>query len=279
MPARSFPGRKIADTIVAKARVRAKKLPRPPGLAIVLVGRNRASEVFVRQKENRAIEAGVRVETVRLPSRITEQQLLSTVRTLNRDRETDGIIVQLPLPRHISVDRVITTVAPDKDVDGFHPESIARLLRTRRMLPPTVAGILLALTYAGFAFRGKQVAFVGKPSPFAGALTVLLARAGAACTVVLPKHVRTSTVLREADAVVTLAGSPDLITARNIKRGAYVVDAGFGKRGGKFVGDVSPGVATVARFLTPVPGGIGPLTVAFLLENVVTAAENRKRGA
>jgi methylenetetrahydrofolate dehydrogenase (NADP+)/methenyltetrahydrofolate cyclohydrolase len=273
-----FPGRALADRILTRVAVRARRLRPAPTLAIVLVGHNSASETYVAEKERRGASAGITVHTLRFPARVGSAALLRAIRELNRDRTVSGTIVQLPLPKRIPADRVIAAVRPEKDVDGFHPQNVRRLARGPRFVPPTIAGILLALTYARTRLAGQSVAFIGKPGLFPASLASLLNRAGARLTVVRPGTVRDSRILRNAPIVLSLAGRPGLVRGPMLRPGAVVVDAGFTRRGKQIAGDVdAKSVSGVARFLTPVPGGIGPLTVAFLLENVVMAAE-RKTG-
>lgn len=273
-----FPGRALADRILARVAVRVRRLRPKPTLAIILVGKNAASEVYVTEKERRGANAGIHILTLRFPARTSARALTVVLRQLNRDPAISGTIVQLPLPRGLPTDRILRTVDPEKDVDGFHPENLRRIGRRPRFIPPTIAGILLALTYSGVALPGNRVALVGKVSVFAAALSALLRSAGASVTVIPAGSVRTSPLLRSAPFVVSLVGKPGLIRGSMLKLGAVVVDAGFTRRGGKIYGDVdAKSMEGVARLLTPVPGGIGPLTVAFLLENVVTAAE-RKTG-
>lgn len=271
-----FPGRALADRMLARVAARARRLQPAPTLAIVLVGHNTASETYVAEKERRGAAAGITVHTLRFPARVGVAALLRAIHGLNRDRTIAGIIVQLPLPKRIPADRVVAAVRPEKDVDGFHPQNVRRLASSPRFVPPTIAGILLALTYARTRLAGRSVAFIGKPGLFAAALASLLNRAGARLTVVRPDAVRGSRILRTAPIVVSLAGRPNLVRGSMLRPGAVVVDAGFTRQGKRIAGDAdAKSVSGVARFLTPVPGGIGPLTVAFLLENVVTAAERK----
>jgi methylenetetrahydrofolate dehydrogenase (NADP+)/methenyltetrahydrofolate cyclohydrolase len=275
-----FPGRALADRILTRVAARVRKLERPPTLAIVLVGRNAASEAYVAEKERRGANAGIAVLTLRFPTATKTVALMRALREINRDPAITGVIVQLPLPRALPTDRILRMVDPEKDVDGFHPENLRHIGRRPRFIPPTIAGILLALTYSGLPLPGKSVALVGKTSVFAATLSALLRSAGASVTVVPASLVRTSRILREAPFVVSLVGKPKLIRGSMLRPGAVVIDAGFTRRGKKIYGDVDErSVEGVARLLTPVPGGIGPLTVAFLLENVITAAERKQTKA
>lgn len=273
-----FPGRAMADRILSRVSLRARGLRRPPTLAVILVGRNAASKTYVAEKERRGTAAGIMVLTLRFPASVPAASLMRTIRQLNRDPYVSGIIVQLPLARGLPTDRVVAAVRPEKDVDGFLPDNLRRLATRPRFIPPTIAGILLALFYSRTRLAGQSVVFVGKAGPFAAALGVLLEKAGARFMVVRPGAASGSRALRSAKAVISLVGKPKLIQGSMLSRGVVIVDAGFTRQGGKVVGDVDAGSVTgTARFRTPVPGGIGPLTVAFLLENVVTAAERHRR--
>ncbi len=269
-----------------------------PGLTVVLVGDDPASQVYVRSKEKAAREAGMNSEVIRLPSTARQEEILGTVERLRGDPRVHGILVQLPLPRHVDEHRVIEAIAPDKDVDGLHPISAGRLLiGLPGFVPCTPAGIVELLKRNGIGLAGMRAVVIGRSNIVGKPLAVLLLREH--CTVTIC-HSRTrdlAAVAREADLLVAaIGGRPAMVTGEFIKPGAVVVDVGihtvsdeaecrriFGddearlrtlrERGATLAGDVHPvEAASRASWLTPVPGGVGPLTIALLLRNTLDAA-------
>ena len=250
-----------------------------PGLAAVLVGSDEASRIYLSSKHKACADVGMRSEQVDLPSFVTESELLATVRRLNRDPEIHGIIVQLPLPRHISELGVQTTIDPAKDVDGLHPLNVGLMVRgDPSFAPATPYGIVELLLRSGVELEGAEVVVVGYGELVGAPLSVMLAqdsiRGNATVTICHIKTRDLATQTRRADILVAAAGKPHLITADMVKPGAVVVDVGVHRTDAGLVGDVRfDEVRDVAGAITPVPGGVGPMTTAMLLLNTVTAAE------
>jgi methylenetetrahydrofolate dehydrogenase (NADP+)/methenyltetrahydrofolate cyclohydrolase len=250
-----------------------------PGLAAVLVGDDEASRIYLGSKHKASADVGVRSEQVDLPAFVTEGELLATIRRLNRDPEIHGIIVQLPVPRHISELAVQMTIDPAKDVDGLHPLNVGLMVRGDPAFPPaTPYGIVELLLRSGIELEGAQVVVVGYGELVGAPLSIMLAedsiRGNATVTIC---HAKTRDLIeqtRRADILVAAAGRPQLITAEMVKPGAVVVDVGVHRTEHGLVGDVKfDEVREVAGAITPVPGGVGPMTTAMLLLNTVTAAE------
>ncbi|MEX2405716.1 MAG: bifunctional 5,10-methylenetetrahydrofolate dehydrogenase/5,10-methenyltetrahydrofolate cyclohydrolase [Actinomycetota bacterium] len=250
-----------------------------PGLAAVLVGDDEGSRIYLGSKHKASADVGVRSEQVDLPAFVTEGELLATIRRLNRDPEIHGIIVQLPVPRHISELAVQMTIDPAKDVDGLHPLNVGLMVRGDPAFPPaTPYGIVELLLRSGIELEGAQVVVVGYGELVGAPLSIMLAedsiRGNATVTIC---HAKTRDLLeqtRRADILVAAAGRPQLITADMVKPGAVVVDVGVHRTDHGLVGDVKfDEVKEVAGAITPVPGGVGPMTTAMLLLNTVTAAE------
>jgi methylenetetrahydrofolate dehydrogenase (NADP+)/methenyltetrahydrofolate cyclohydrolase len=247
-----------------------------PGLAAVLVGDDPASRVYVRNKARACEETGVRSETHEFPENISESALIERVARLNADRAVHGILVQLPLPPHIGADRVLAAVSPAKDVDGFHAVNLGALLQGRPgFVPGTPAGVMRLLEHAGVPLAGKNATIVGRSSIVGKPLALLLLQKDATVTICHSKTRDLASVTRQADILVAAVGRAKLITADMVKAGACVIDVGINRLpDGKLAGDVDfAGVKQVAGSITPVPGGVGPMTVAMLIVNTVRAAE------
>lgn len=255
----------------------------PPGLAVILVGENPASVSYVTAKERACKETGIRSFALRLPADVPQSRLLAEIRRLNGDRAVHGILVQLPLPKHIDESEVIRAIAPEKDVDGFHPVSLGKLLLGEdTFVSCTPAGILKMLKRSGVETAGRHVVVVGRSNivgkPVANLL--LQKRANATVTVCHTGTPDLGRFTRQADILVVAAGRPGTVTADMVKPGAVVIDVGVNrvpdaskKSGFRLVGDVDfDGVAAVASRITPVPGGVGPMTIAMLLSNTVKSA-------
>ena len=256
-----------------------------PGLAAVLVGDDPASAVYVRSKERAAAEAGIRGRVVRLPGSTTEDELLENVRTLNEEDSVHGILVQLPLPPQIDEDRVIETISPRKDVDGLHPANMGRLMAGRPcFVPATPAGIQEMLLRSGHSPEGRHTVVCGRSNIVGKPVANLLMQRGeGANATVTVCHTRTANlaeITRQADILIAAIGRPRAITADMVREGVVVVDVGINrvdaperKRGYRLVGDVDFGpVSQRAAAITPVPGGVGPMTIAMLLSNTLDAA-------
>ena len=255
------------------------KSGRKPGLTVVLVGEDPASAVYVRSKGKATEAAGMKNDTIRLPAETSQDELLDLVRTLNADETVDGILVQLPLPKHINEDAVIATIDPNKDVDGFHPVNAGRLATgLQGFVPCTPLGCLMMLKDQLGNLAGKEAVVIGRSNIVGKPMAQLLL--GESCTVTIA-HSKTKElpgVVRRADIVVAAVGRPEMVKADWIKPGAAVIDVGInridaGEGKTRLVGDVAfDEVAEVAGAITPVPGGVGPMTIAVLLRNTLVAA-------
>jgi methylenetetrahydrofolate dehydrogenase (NADP+)/methenyltetrahydrofolate cyclohydrolase len=285
--ARTLDGRAVAAQIRSEVSERVRALRErgvTPGLAAVLVGDDQASRIYVGAKHKACADVGIRSEQVDLPSYVTEGELMATLRRLNRDPEIHGIIVQLPLPAHVRELEVQRTVAPEKDVDGLHPWNIGMMLRGEpTFLPATPYGIVELLLREGVPLEGAEVCIVGYGDLVGAPLSIMLAqdsiRGNATVT---STHIKTKDLTAHtlnADILVAAAGVPHLIDGDMIKPGATVVDVGVHRTPDGLIGDVKHDEAVaVAGAITPVPGGVGPMTVAMLLVNTVTAAEQQAFG-
>ena len=278
-------GRRVREGVAGEvARLREKGVV--PGLSVVLVGDDPASAVYVRSKAKACEEAGMRGETIRLRADTKEADLLAQVDALNADPLVHGILVQMPLPRHISPDRVIRRIRPEKDVDGFHPVNVGKLMIGERdgFVPCTPAGAVELLVQSGVETRGKDAVILGRSNIVGKPMAALLMQdaPGGNATVTLC-HSRTTNLgahTRRADILIAAIGRPEMITGDLIKPGAVVIDVGINRvndptkaKGYRLVGDVHFASARqVASLITPVPGGVGPMTIAMLMKNTVRAA-------
>jgi methylenetetrahydrofolate dehydrogenase (NADP+) / methenyltetrahydrofolate cyclohydrolase len=307
MAAKILDGTKIASDIRSEvaAEVKAMAAARMrPGLAVVLVGHNPASEIYVRGKVKASEEVGIYSEQHMPPETATTDELLALVEDLNRRDEIDGILVQLPLPPHVDAKRILMAVDPAKDVDGFHPVNVG-FLSTQRpgLVPCTPAGVIEILKRSNIPIAGREAAVVGRSDIVGKPAAMLLLNANATVTVCHSKTHDLPAVCRRADILVAAIGRAGMVTRDFVKPGATVIDVGmnkvsdpaefqrlfggalekhaqreatFRKKGSTLVGDVHPEVAEVAGALTPVPGGVGPLTIAMLMYNTVKAAKMRR---
>ncbi len=303
---------RLIDGTAIGAEIRASALPgvqaftarigRPPGLGIVLVGENPASEVYVRNKVKAGTEAGLWVDLQRLPATAPLHELLALVARLNASDRHDGILVQSPLPdamgKHAS-QRVFDAIDPDKDVDGFHPANVGKLVQGRAHLKPcTPSGVIEMLDRSGLPIAGRHAVVIGRSEIVGKPMAMLLLQRDATVTICHSKTPELPAVAARGDILVAAIGRPAFVTREFVKPGATVIDVGttpvsdraiiekifgsgsprldtFAKRGSLVVGDVHPSAAEVAGALTPVPGGVGPLTIAMLLKNTLAAAEAR----
>ncbi|WP_373948366.1 bifunctional methylenetetrahydrofolate dehydrogenase/methenyltetrahydrofolate cyclohydrolase FolD [Vibrio pomeroyi] len=280
MTAQNIDGKLISQTVrsevAARVKARTEAGLRAPGLAVVLVGEDPASQVYVGSKRKACEEVGFVSKSYDLPATATEDELLTLVDQLNQDPEIDGILVQLPLPAGIDSTHVLERITPEKDVDGFHPYNVGRLAqRMPKLRSCTPKGIITLLDRYNIDLRGKHAVVVGASNIVGRPMTLELLLAGCTTTTChrftkdLEDHVR------QADVVVVAVGKPNFIPGAWIKKGAVVVDVGINRlESGKLVGDVEYDVAKEsASFITPVPGGVGPMTVASLIENTMIACE------
>ncbi|MBX3663921.1 MAG: bifunctional methylenetetrahydrofolate dehydrogenase/methenyltetrahydrofolate cyclohydrolase FolD [Burkholderiales bacterium] len=260
------------------AALRLAALGRVPGLAVVLVGDDPASAVYVRAKERACHEAGVRTFDYRLPSTATEAELLQVIDTLNGDPQVHGILVQLPLPAHIGADSVLQRIDPAKDVDGFTWRSLGALLDGHALLAPcTPSGCMLMLERSGVPVAGRHAVVIGRSSIVGKPAALMLLERDATVTICHSRTPDLAAVTREADILVCAAGRPRMIAVDMVKPGAAVIDVGINRmQNGKLCGDVDyDAVRAKAGWITPVPGGVGPMTVAMVIANVITAAGRR----
>lgn len=252
-----------------------------PGLAVVLVGENPASVTYVRSKEKACKAVGIYSEVIRLPEETTEEELLSVIEGLNRRQEIHGILVQLPLPPHIDEGKVIRSIAVEKDVDGFTPENVGRLVLNKPGLYPcTPLGIIDLIEQAGQPIEGKRAVVIGRSNIVGKPVSLLLLHRNATVTMAHSRTEDLPRIAREADILIAAVGRAKMITAEYVKPGAIVIDVGINRdEDGKLVGDVDYAtVSEVAGYVTPVPGGVGPMTITMLLHNTVRAAENQRLG-
>ena len=283
MSARIIDGKSIAAALRARISAEVARLPAPPGLAVVLVGEDPASAVYVRNKGTATREAGMRSIEHRLPADASQAALLALVARLNADDDVDGILVQLPLPRHVDAQAVIAAIDPAKDVDGFHVVN-AGLLATGgpALVPCTPRGCMILLRESGTRLAGAEAVVIGRSNIVGKPVAQLLLAAD--CTVTLA-HSRSRdlpAICRRADIVVAAVGRPEMVRGGWIRPGATVIDVGINRIGTadgrhRLVGDVAfDEAAEVAGAITPVPGGVGPMTIACLLENTLVAARRRR---
>ena len=306
MSARMLDGQAIAAAIRAEAVPAVQAFTaaagRPPGLGIVLVGNDPGSEVYVRNKVKAGGETGLWVDLQRLPATATLDELLQLVERLNASGVHDGILVQSPLPAAMgrgAAQRVFDAIDPDKDVDGFHPVNVGKLVQGRAHLKPcTPSGIIEMLDRSGITIGGRHAVVIGRSEIVGKPMAMLLLQRDATVTICHSKTPDLPAMARQGDILVAAIGRPGFVTAEFVKPGATIVDVGttpvsdravverlfgaasprlaaFEKRGSIVVGDVHPAVAEIAGALTPVPGGVGPLTIALLLKNTVAAAQAR----
>lgn len=279
MTGRIIDGKALAAQVRAALKPAVAALARRgvrPGLAAVLAGDDAASRVYVRNKVRACEETGVRSEQHEFPETVGESAILERIAALNADANVHGILVQLPLPRHLDAERVLAAVSPAKDVDGFHADNLGRLMRgAPRFAPCTPAGVMRMLEHAGVPLAGRHAVVIGRSSIVGKPLALLLLQKDATVTICHSKTTHLAQLARGADVLVAAAGKPRLVGADMVKPGACVVDVGI-HRGtdGKLVGDVDfDAVKDTAGWITPVPGGVGPMTVAMLVANTVRATE------
>ena len=254
---------------------------RAPGLAVILVGADPASQVYVGSKRKSCAEIGITSKSYDLPETTTEQALLELIKELNQDNTVDGILVQLPLPKHIDSTKVIEQISPEKDVDGFHPYNVGRLCqRIPTLRACTPYGVMKLLETTGISFYGKHAVIVGASNIVGRPMALELLLAGCTVTVTHRFTEDLASHIRQADILVVAVGKPKFIKGEWIKEGAVVVDVGINRLEGKLVGDVEFEVAAQrASYITPVPGGVGPMTVAMLMQNTLSAYEKQQADA
>ena len=282
-------GKQVAADVraeVAKKVADLKTKGITPCLAVILVGENPASVSYVTGKQKALAEVGMSDRSVKLPESTTEEELLKLIDQLNKDDSVHGILVQLPLPKHINEDKVIMAIDPSKDVDGFHPVSVGNLMIGRSgFLPCTPHGIIVMLQKAGIETSGKHAVVIGRSNIVGKPVSILLARKDVNCTVTMC-HTGTKNmaeITRQADILVVASGHPHTLTKDMAKDGAVIIDIGVNripdsskKSGFRLIGDCDfDDLKEKASFITPVPGGVGPMTIAMLMQNTLESAQNR----
>jgi methylenetetrahydrofolate dehydrogenase (NADP+) / methenyltetrahydrofolate cyclohydrolase len=278
MPAQILDGKSLAAATRAALKHKAEALVQRgvrPGLTVIIAGDDPASKVYVRNKTLAAKEIGVRSELIELPGTVTEAELLGHVAKLNANPEVHGILVQLPLPRHIDSARVLESIAPAKDVDGFHEANLGALMAGRPgVVPCTPLGCMRLIEHAGMQIAGRHAVVIGRSNIVGKPVAMLLLQKHATVTICHSKTPNIEAITKQADILVAAVGRAKLVTAAMVKPGACVIDVGINRLpDGKLAGDVdTESVKQVAGWITPVPGGVGPMTIAMLLENCLNAA-------
>jgi methylenetetrahydrofolate dehydrogenase (NADP+)/methenyltetrahydrofolate cyclohydrolase len=279
MTAITIDGKALAEKVRAQVANDLEAFGGPVCLATILVGDDPASHIYVGWKHKAAEEAGIDTRDHRLPEATPEQDVLDLLAELNADEAVDGILVQLPLPEHMDERRMIYAIDPEKDVDGLHPLNSGRLFLGEPLhVPATPLGVMVMLAEHGIELEGKEAVVIGRSELAGKPMAMLLLAENATVTIC---HSRTADLAghaRRADVLVAAVGRPGIVTPDMVKPGAAVVDIGVNRTEGGIVGDVDPAVAEVAGYLTPVPGGVGPMTIAMLLRNTLTAAQHRASG-
>jgi methylenetetrahydrofolate dehydrogenase (NADP+)/methenyltetrahydrofolate cyclohydrolase len=282
MSATIISGKQISTEIRAELKEEVSALREQqiyPKLVVILVGNHPASESYVKGKIRAAEEIGMESVLVRLPDTITEAELLAKVETFNIDDSVHGILVQLPLPKQISEQRVIEAIAASKDVDGFHPESVGRMvIGLETFLSCTPAGIMQLLERSGIDVKGKHAVVVGRSNIVGKPVSLLLLQADATVTICHSKTVDLPSITRQADVLIAAVGRAEMITKEHVKPGAVVIDVGVNRTEKGLVGDVKfDEVSEVASAITPVPGGVGPMTITMLMKNTIESAKRHAR--
>ena len=277
-------GKKVSAEIRGKIKLQVDEFKaatgNTPGLAVILVGNNPASAVYVRNKHKACLEVGINSYQFEFPDTISEEELLSKIDDLNNDDKVNGILVQLPLPEHISEDKIINRISPKKDVDAFHPENVGKILIGKySYLPCTPAGIVELLDYYNIEIQSKNCVVIGRSNIVGKPMALLLLEKNGTVTVCHSKTQELKEICLAADVIVVAIGKAGFLTADMVKPGAVVIDVGINRLAdGKLVGDVCfEEVSGVASMITPVPGGVGPMTITMLLKNTLSAAKNQMK--
>lgn len=277
MTAVRIDGKALAAKVCAQVAQDVKAFREPVCLATILVGDDPASHVYVGSKHKASHEAGIDSRDHRFPSDTPEIEILELLAELNADDEVDGILVQLPLPEHMDEPKVLRSVDPAKDVDGFHPSNAGLLfLGEPFLVPATPSGVMVMLAEHGVELKGKEAVVIGRSEIVGKPMAMLLLAEHATVTICHSRTVNLAEHTRRADVLVAAVGRPGMVTPEMVKPGATVIDVGVNRTDAGLVGDVDPAVFEVAGLMTPVPGGVGPMTIAMLLRNTLTASQHRR---
>jgi len=280
MEGKIIDGKAVAQRIKERIKAGVDELSREkgitPGLTVILVGEDPASQIYVRNKEKACQEVGIRSRVMRMAAETSQEELLRVIEDLNQDKAVHGILVQLPLPKHIDEKQIINAIHPGKDVDGFHPVNVGKMMIGEPCLEPcTPKGILRLLDETGIDLAGKRAVVIGRSNIVGKPVSLMLLKRDATVTVCHSKTQNLKEITREADILVVAMGRPESIDGSYIKEGAVVIDVGTTRVDQRLKGDVVFEEAIKkASWITPVPGGVGPMTIAMLLENTLTAARN-----
>lgn len=269
---------KLREEIAAQVVDFKAEYGKTPGLAVIVVGDDPASAVYVRNKHKACLEVGITSYQIELPADISERELIAKIDELNEDDSINGILVQLPLPKSIDEDRIISRISPEKDVDAFHPANVGRIMiGNYKLLPCTPAGIIALMDHYGVEIAGKRCVVIGRSNIVGKPMSLLLTERNGTVTLCHSRTQDIDKICLDADIIVVAVGRANFLTADMVKQGAVVIDVGINRLdNGKLCGDVAfDEVSKVASMITPVPGGVGPMTIATLLKNTLTAAENQ----
>ncbi|MAG15963.1 bifunctional methylenetetrahydrofolate dehydrogenase/methenyltetrahydrofolate cyclohydrolase FolD [Candidatus Woesearchaeota archaeon] len=271
MPAKIIDGKEIARKIREEIKKEVAALEKKPGLAAIIVGDNPASKVYVGMKRKTCEEVGIYSEEFKLPEETSEEELLELVRKLNKEDKIHAILLQLPIPKHINEEKALSAIALEKDVDGFNSVNIGKLVRgNEASVPCTPKGIIRLLEEIGIEITGKNAVVVGRSNIVGKPTALMLLNRNATVTVCHSKTKYLGEITKKADIIVVAVGKPNMITESMVKEGAVVIDVGINKVDGKLVGDADfENIKEKAGWITPVPGGVGPMTIAMLLENTL----------
>ena len=279
MSAQIISGKEVAASIREELKLEVEELIKKgvlPGLSVILVGNDPASQSYVKAKAKACEEIGMKSEVIRMEETVTQEQLLAEVKRLNEDASVHGILVQLPLPEHIEEEAVINTINPMKDVDGFHPMSVGKMvIGEDAYLPCTPAGVIELIKRTGTEMKGKHAVVVGRSNIVGKPVSILLLREHATVTICHSRTKNLMDITKQADILIAAVGKAQMITEEYVSPGTVVIDVGVNRiESGKLVGDVDfEAVSKKASFITPVPGGVGPMTITMLLKNTVEAAK------
>lgn len=278
MTAVRIDGKALAEKVRGEVADDVRAFGQPVCLATILVGNDPASHVYVGSKHKASHEAGIESRDHRFPADTAESEILDLIAELNEDDAVDGILVQLPLPEHMDEPKVLRAVDPAKDVDGFHVLNAGLLyLGEPNLVPATPSGVMVMLREHGVELKGKEAVVIGRSEIVGKPMAMMLLAEHATVTICHSRTADLASHTRRADILVAAVGRERLVTAEMVKPGAVVIDVAMNRTGeGKLVGDVDPGVFDVAGLMTPVPGGVGPMTIAMLLRNTLTAAQHRR---